>query len=541
MTDRVIVYTAEQPIEADILNSNRFPMIGIAKLAEALLGQSTQLYGLGCTPFLGGGMKVTIAPGQIYKYTSVDSTSYGALPADTHQVLKQGLIQDSIDLSTPAPTNPGMSINYLIEMTLQEVDTQLATRDYLAVDSNNVPTGVVYQSTVNGTRQCNCVVTAKAGVQAPTGTQVTPSPDAGYVGAWVVVTNYGDINMSSGAISLYPGAPFISQTIGDFVTKVYADATYATKSGIVSSAYNRFGAVTVTANRYSITNPAIGTLVTGTTLYVSFTSINTGSAALSVNGSPDHTIYSVTSTASIIPLEGGELSAATYRLVFRNDIPGWELSPLNWSQLSNLQNGSGLVIPRPEDVKAYIDSRISGLQIPPGTVWDMPYIKANTPPGWIMLELGSIGNASSGASLRANADCLNLFTVLWDNCANTQCAVSGGRGVSAAADWAANKNIQLPNTSNRARINAASTTHILGSTTGSASINLSSANNGGHAHIPAVITPVGDLGDGNTAYSGGGGAAFGINGIRFPTASSGSGSSVSITPLSTYYYSFMKL
>lgn len=228
MTDRTIVYTAEEPIEADILNTSKFPMIGIAKLAEALLGQTTQLYGLGCTPLISGGMAITVAPGQIYQFASIDTTNYGVLPADTHQVLKQGLMQDPINFQTAAPTNPGMSVNYLVEAIIQELDTQEATRDFLAVDSNNVPTGIVEQHTVAGVRQCLCKVTVKAGVQAPTGTQVTPAPDAGYVGAWVVTANYGATDLTQGDISLYPGAPFISNTVGDFVTKVYADATYAT-------------------------------------------------------------------------------------------------------------------------------------------------------------------------------------------------------------------------------------------------------------------------------------------------------------------------
>lgn len=229
MTDRTIVYTAEEPIESDILNTSKFPMIGIAKLAEALLGQSTQLLGLLCTPNLGGGMVVTVGAGQIYSYVPIDSTAYGAVPPDTtHFILKQGLLQDSENFNVPAPTNPGMSVNYLIEVILQEIDTSSATRDFLAVDSNNVPTGVVYQTAVNGVRQCNCVLTLKTGVQAPTGTQVTPAPDVGYVGAWVVTVNYGDTNILQSAISLYPGAPFISNTVSDFVTKVYADATYAT-------------------------------------------------------------------------------------------------------------------------------------------------------------------------------------------------------------------------------------------------------------------------------------------------------------------------
>ena len=46
-----------------------------------------------------------------------------------------------------------------------------------------------------------------------------------------------------------------------------------------------------------------------------------------------------------------------------------------------------------------------------------------------------------GASERANADTVNLFAVLWTNNSLT---VSGGRGATAAADFAASKTITLP-------------------------------------------------------------------------------------------------
>lgn len=62
--------------------------------------------------------------------------------------------------------------------------------------------------------------------------------------------------------------------------------------------------------------------------------------------------------------------------------------------------------------------------------------------GWVRLNGRTIGSATSGATERANADCEDLFLYLY--AADTNLAVSGGRGVSAAADWAANKTIALP-------------------------------------------------------------------------------------------------
>lgn len=68
--------------------------------------------------------------------------------------------------------------------------------------------------------------------------------------------------------------------------------------------------------------------------------------------------------------------------------------------------------------------------------------------GFVRANGRTIGSASSGGSERANADCEDLFVHLWTEDANL--TVSTGRGASAAADWAANKNIALPDFRGRA-------------------------------------------------------------------------------------------
>ena len=68
--------------------------------------------------------------------------------------------------------------------------------------------------------------------------------------------------------------------------------------------------------------------------------------------------------------------------------------------------------------------------------------------GFVRLNGRSIGSATSGASERANADAQSLFEYLWQ--ADSALAVSTGRGISANADWVANKNITLPDFRSRA-------------------------------------------------------------------------------------------
>lgn len=65
---------------------------------------------------------------------------------------------------------------------------------------------------------------------------------------------------------------------------------------------------------------------------------------------------------------------------------------------------------------------------------------AGTRAGWVRDNGRTIGSATSGASERANADCEQLYLFGWA----AGWTVSGGSGANAAADWAANKPITLP-------------------------------------------------------------------------------------------------
>lgn len=67
------------------------------------------------------------------------------------------------------------------------------------------------------------------------------------------------------------------------------------------------------------------------------------------------------------------------------------------------------------------------------------------PPGFVLAGGLTIGNASSGATGRANADTSALFTQLWNlDSTNKIYVVGAGRGSTAAADFAAGKTITLP-------------------------------------------------------------------------------------------------
>lgn len=71
--------------------------------------------------------------------------------------------------------------------------------------------------------------------------------------------------------------------------------------------------------------------------------------------------------------------------------------------------------------------------------------RTTAPFGWVRQMGGTIGNTGSGASERANPDCRRLFVQRWNTFSDSLAPVSGGRGASAEADWAAGKTIGLFN------------------------------------------------------------------------------------------------
>lgn len=84
----------------------------------------------------------------------------------------------------------------------------------------------------------------------------------------------------------------------------------------------------------------------------------------------------------------------------------------------------------------------------------LPVATPVAPPLFILADGGTIGDAGSGASTRENADTEPLFTIYWDHMADSEAPVSGGRGGSASADFAAGKTIKIPEVSGRSMIGA---------------------------------------------------------------------------------------
>ncbi|OAH17557.1 hypothetical protein AX289_31335 [Methylorubrum populi] len=104
-------------------------------------------------------------------------------------------------------------------------------------------------------------------------------------------------------------------------------------------------------------------------------------------------------------------------------------------------DGLGLTAPETETTDPTPEVPANAYAITGDTLWRMDGLIR---PGWVRMNGGTIGNAASGASERGDADTADLFSYLFTTFADDLAPVIGGRGASAAADFASGKRITVP-------------------------------------------------------------------------------------------------
>jgi hypothetical protein len=354
--DRLQVYLGQVPLETDLLNTNKFAMIGLAKLASAVLGSGPLLHNLPCTP--GTGLTVSVGAGQIYQSANIDSTAYSSLPADTaHQILKQGILFDPVVLSCPAPGTAGKSINYLVQVGFQENDTGAVVLQYYNPSNPAVPfIGPAGAGSSNATiRSGQCVVQVKAGVAANTGSQVTPTVDSGFVAAYVVTVANGASSIVSGNVAVAAGAPFLAGLLSSHHS---GGAGQAPKVNLTTEVQGVLplanlptglpvwcGAATGTANALTLTpTSAFASFPAGSMVTWLNASTNTTAATLTISGGFGPYAIQKDSPSGPIALAGGEMVAGEI-LSGRFDGTNIQLSStaLGTAALANASSNTGTV------------------------------------------------------------------------------------------------------------------------------------------------------------------------------------------------------
>lgn len=94
-----------------------------------------------------------------------------------------------------------------------------------------------------------------------------------------------------------------------------------------------------------------------------------------------------------------------------------------------------------------------------GKIEDFFGLEADVPTGWLLADSKTVGDASSNATARANADMSTLFAILWavgnaDGTLSIYTSAGAGStyGANAAADFAAHKAIALPDLRGRVAV-----------------------------------------------------------------------------------------
>jgi hypothetical protein len=300
--DRAIVYDAQLPQTTDILNTNMFFMKGLSFALRAMLGDNAAVHGLTCTPTGPATLNVLLGIGEIYQLDPVDATAYGDLGTDSaHTILKQGLLQDPVTLAITPPGTPGFSQIYLVQVILQDIDTGLAVLPYYNAANPSQPfSGPNNSGSSNfSIRQCACTVGLKAGVAAATGSQVAPTPDAGWVGLYTILVANGQTQITSGGITLLLTAPFfpalpaipfdVQKNLWTYCvdTSIGGPATATTATTLSSSAVLTF---TGTVPAWVVAGMKAYDLTTPTAITGGQTVLSVGANTITLNGNVNATV-----------------------------------------------------------------------------------------------------------------------------------------------------------------------------------------------------------------------------------------------------------
>lgn len=206
--DRRVTYTGAVPLDSDFLDPQRNAMVGLAGLAETVLGSGPVIHGLNVVPTTPTSLAVQVNPGQIYTSTALDALAYGSLEADlTHSIVKQGILLDAQRIPIQPPTTPGYSQILLIQANFQEVEGGAVVLPYYNSQNPSQAWAGPQNSGVQQytRREGRVVIQVKAGTPAPTGQQLWPSADPGWVGLAGVIVSSGQAVILAQHIEKTPG------------------------------------------------------------------------------------------------------------------------------------------------------------------------------------------------------------------------------------------------------------------------------------------------------------------------------------------------
>ena len=218
--DRPIVQPGMLLPDTILLAGWKNALYGLGHLAQAALGTGTCVVGLVGAQSTVPDLHISIGAGAIYSSQPVDATAYGSLGTDANTIVKQGILAAPTTLTLTAPVTSGYSQVYLVEACYSDTDGGAITEPYYNSASPSSPLNGPANSGASQytTRQGVCTITLKAGTAAPTGSQTTPSTDAGYVPLYTITMANGQTAITTAQIVTVAGAPFVPYNLNNLPT-----------------------------------------------------------------------------------------------------------------------------------------------------------------------------------------------------------------------------------------------------------------------------------------------------------------------------------
>ena len=365
--DRRFSYIGAIPQDLDMLIPQRNSLKALGWLAEGVLGWNTLVDGLSCIPSVPASLVVQVLPGQIFQQSTVDAVGFGSMVADvTHNVIKQGIVEDTANYTMTPPGTAGYAQNYLVQAQLLEQDVNATVLPYFNPASLTNASAVAWSGPNNSgiaqplTRQCTVAISLKPGTAATSGTQTTPTPDPGYVGLYAITVAQGQTQITSGNIVQVDNAPFVWLKLPQVPLYV--------QSGSYAWAVDTSGV----ANNIQVTlNPLPATIAAGFGIRCKVANANTGAATITINRNSLSSLgpYTVIRSSGSALISGDITSNQVIDLVFDGtsfrDITGTNTSVAVGSLTA--QSGEGITV----DGTAHVNLNFPGLTAQVPTLADL--------------------------------------------------------------------------------------------------------------------------------------------------------------------------
>jgi hypothetical protein len=276
--DRTFVYPGELPRVEDFLGFQKQAYYSMGAMIRSAIGPNPGIsngdFAISATG--PASMSVVIGTGSIYQSGTVDSAAFGVLGTDSNVVMQQGIAYTPTTLAITAPSTSGYSQYYLVQVGFNRTDGSAVIPPFLNSSNPTIPWNGANNTgaSLNTIRYDQAVVSLVAGVAAPTGSQVVPSPSAGNQPLYVILVSNSTTSITGPGSAAgewythpsFPGFPYLeginSSTFVPVVpmTTFYVSPTgndsnpgtaslpFATPNGAVAYVSQFFSASAVTIN-----------------------------------------------------------------------------------------------------------------------------------------------------------------------------------------------------------------------------------------------------------------------------------------------------